>query len=192
MIKAIIFDCFGVIITDGLQLLCDELAQKQPQQVRDLRSIIHAANRGIIASDESSAQISDALGITIDEYRQKVSAHEVKNQSLIEYIQGLRSSYRTGLLSNITVEGLARRFSNEELAQYFDVTVVSSEVGYAKPDREIYQIAAHRLGMTPGECVFVDDREPYCAAATDVGMQAIVYRDFAQFQSELQAVLKSG
>jgi HAD superfamily hydrolase (TIGR01509 family) len=84
---------------------------------------------------------------------------------------------------------LGRRFQLSELADLFDVVVASGDIGYAKPEAAAYEITADRLGVRLDECVFVDDREPYCEAARGVGMQAIVYRDFAQFQAELQAML---
>ncbi len=42
-------------------------------------------------------------------------------------------------------------------AQFFDVVVFSCEVGYMKPDREIYQLCLERLGENPHDCVFVGD-----------------------------------
>ncbi|MCA9327640.1 HAD family phosphatase, partial [Candidatus Saccharibacteria bacterium] len=56
-------------------------------------------------------------------------------------------------------------------------------------EREAYMIAAEKLGVRLDECVFVDDREGFCDAATSVGMHAIVYTNFAQLRTELEALL---
>lgn len=42
-------------------------------------------------------------------------------------------------------------------APFFDVVVFSCEVGYMKPDREIYEICLRKLGESPENCVFVGD-----------------------------------
>lgn len=42
-------------------------------------------------------------------------------------------------------------------ASYFDVVVFSCEVGYMKPDREIYELCLKQLGENPQNCVFVGD-----------------------------------
>ena len=189
MTKAVIFDCFGVILADALSVLCAELELQEPDKVQEMRSIIHAANKGIIAPEDSTARVAQLLGMSIDQYRTRIREGEVRNQPLLDYIKSLRSDYKTAMLSNITVQGATRRFPNNELAEYFDVVVISSEIGFAKPDEEAYLITAERLGVTPEECVFTDDRAGYCEAARMVGMQAIVYEEFPQFRQQLTEVI---
>lgn len=189
MIRAIIFDCFGVILTDALSVLCAELEPTAPEKVAEMRALIHAANRGIISAEESTARVSELLGITVQQYRERISSGEVRDQKLLDHIRLLRQTYKTGMLSNITVQGIERRFPNNELDQYFDTVVISSEIGYAKPDAEAYQITAERLGLSPDECLFTDDRPEYCEGARQVGMQAIEYHSFPQFWQELTEVI---
>lgn len=189
MIKAVIFDCFGVILADALSVLVAELAEREPEKVDEMRGIIHAANRGIIDPVASTQQVAELLGLTVEAYRQRISDGEVRNQPLLDYIKQLRKNYKTALLSNITEQGIMRRFPDNELAQYFDTVVISSAIGYAKPDPEAYLITAERLGVEPAGCVFTDDRPVYCEAARMVGMQAIDFKSFSQFKPELEALL---
>lgn len=186
MIKAIIFDCFGVILTDALQVLHDELKQKNEVAAEELRSLIHASNRGIMDPVESTQRAAELLGISVDEYRDKITKGEVRNTPLLEYIPELRGKYKTALLSNITVQGIERRFPDNELSNYFDEIVISSDIGYIKPDREAYEITAKRLGVAPEECVFTDDRMDFCIAASETGMKSIEFRSFDQFKTELE------
>ncbi|CAN5382484.1 hypothetical protein BH09PAT4_BH09PAT4_07880 [soil metagenome] len=188
-VKAIIFDCFGVILTDALSVLCTELEARDPKKVVEIRALIHAANRGIIAPEESTRQVAELLGTTVEQYRTRIREGEVRDQYLLDNIKTLRSRYKTAMLSNITAQGIQRRFPDNELAEYFDVVVVSSEIGYAKPDAEAYQITAERLGLEPKNCVFTDDRPEYCEAARQVGMQAIEYSSFTQFWCDLTEVI---
>ncbi|HEX3646811.1 MAG TPA: HAD-IA family hydrolase [Pseudonocardiaceae bacterium] len=70
----------------------------------------------------------------------------------------------------------------------FDTVVISGEVGVAKPDRRIFQLAAERLGLEPAECVFVDDLAGYVLAAVQVGMVGVHHRDVATTLDELSVL----
>jgi putative hydrolase of the HAD superfamily len=78
----------------------------------------------------------------------------------------------TGLISNSWV----RDHYTDEITALFDVAVISAEVGMHKPQPEIYELAAKRLGVAPADCVFVDDLRENCAGAEAVGMTAILHR----------------
>jgi putative hydrolase of the HAD superfamily len=189
MIRAIIFDCFGVVISDALEVICARLRQTDPQAANQIRDIVHASSRGFVTPQESSRDIARILGISYEQYRQQIADGEIKDIELLEYIRGVRGTYKTALLSNIGAGGLARRFNDGELEQYFDIVVVSGEIGYAKPEAQAYEITADRLGVRLDECLFIDDRDGYCEAARGVGMQAMLYQDFARFKREFEALL---
>ena len=44
-----------------------------------------------------------------------------------------------------------------------------------KPDPAIYQLLCERYGLTPAECLFVDDNADNCEGARIAGMQAVHY-----------------
>ncbi len=187
MIKAIIFDCFGVLITDALQALRD----KYPDKSEVVTDIIQQGNRGYISSHDASMQIAAVLDIPYETYRATLASGEVKNQELLAYIKQLRPQYKTGMLSNIGRESLWRRFSDDELSEHFDAVVASGEIGHAKPEPEAYTITAQRLGVEPEECIFIDDREPYVTAAQAIGMQGIVYEDLQTFKQQIEQLLNT-
>lgn len=56
----------------------------------------------------------------------------------------------------------------------FDGIVFSYECGYAKPDREIYELALQKAGVKPGQALFVDDHLPYVQAAMDYGIPSVL------------------
>jgi HAD superfamily hydrolase (TIGR01509 family) len=59
------------------------------------------------------------------------------------------------------------------LLDVVDAAVLSCEVGTAKPDPEIYQIALRSLGVPAADAVFLDDQPGYCAGAAAVGVRPI-------------------
>lgn len=189
MVRAILFDCFGVIITDSLKVVVEELEQTDPQAARQVVDIIHANNRGFLAPVESNKQIADVLGISVDAWRRRVDQGEVKDERLLAYVTGLRRDFKTALVSNIGRESLERRFDDKELRDSFDAVIISGDAGFVKPEAEIYLLAAKKLGVPPDECIMVDDRERHCAGAEHVGMRAVLYRNFAQGKRDLEHIL---
>jgi HAD superfamily hydrolase (TIGR01509 family) len=189
VIKAIVFDCFGVVISDALEVLSGKLRETDPAAADRVSELIRNSNRGLVDPAESSRQVAAVFGMSYEQYRAAIAAGEVKDAKLMRYIVELRRGYKTALLSNIGAGSLARRFSDQELTRLFDAVVASGDIGFIKPDAEAYRITAERLGVTPEECIFIDDRQPYCDGARSVGMRAICYQNFAQFRNELEAQL---
>jgi HAD superfamily hydrolase (TIGR01509 family) len=189
VIRAVIFDCFGVVISDALSVLTAELADKDPAAAAQVHALLAQSNTGLLSSEESSTQIAGIFGLSYEQYRARIQEGEIKNQQLLDYVTELRRTYKTALLSNIPQYSLSRRFTEDELGRYFDVVVASGEIGYAKPQAQAYEITADRLSVRLDECVFIDDREPYCEGARAVGMQAILYQDLDQFRTELEQLL---
>lgn len=189
MLKAIIFDCFGVIIIDAFTMLYSETAKGNQLVIDEAIAVINATSRGQMDVKESRTKVAALFNMSEPEWSQKIDTMENRNQPLLDFILELKQKYRTGLLSNTTKGGLDRRFSEKELNQHFDAVIASGEYGYAKPEAEIYNITAEQLGVDPIECVFIDDREDYCRGAKAVGMKAILYLDFVTLKQELIAIL---
>jgi putative hydrolase of the HAD superfamily len=57
------------------------------------------------------------------------------------------------------------------------VSILSCDVGMKKPDSGIYLLACERLGVEPGECLFIGDGDSReLTGATNVGMTAVLIR----------------
>ena len=72
-----------------------------------------------------------------------------------------------------------------QLKRFLSWDFVSWKTGVRKPDPQAYLGAAHKLGVPPQRCLFVDDREKNCAAARAVGMPALRFRDAASLRADL-------
>ncbi len=191
MIKAVIFDLFGVLVTDPLEQMIAPMRATKPELVREIVGVVTAANRGIISTETSRNAVARLLGITPEEYVHRMKHLEVRDTDLLTYVEELRKTYKTALLSNVGRQGLEARISLEEQATYFDAVVASGMIGYAKPEAEAYGITADKLGVRLDECVMVDDREDYCEGARSVGMQAILYKSLAQLKRDLAVITMS-
>jgi len=91
-------------------------------------------------------------------------------------VRDLNGTYRLSILSNADLTLRGRLEHEMKIHHLFDDIVCSAEVGMAKPEAGIYTLAAERLRLPPGECVFVDDLDTNVEAARQVGMQAVLFR----------------
>lgn len=185
MIRALIFDYFGVIRLTGLRSAYVRLGGDLSKDEAFVTDVTTAANYGFI--DDADQQLADRLGIDVDQWRKAVLRMPANDPELLGYIEDLHASkrFKIGLLSNAGKDALTDYFAPGEPAKYFDVTLFSGEVGLAKPQAAFYRLMAERLGVEPQECVMIDDRDEFCKGAAYVGMQTIRYKDFASFKREL-------
>ncbi len=97
----------------------------------------------------------------------------------------IQMGYKLGIIANQKL-GTAERLENWGLRQYFDVIVSSAEIGYAKPDKRIFEKALEMAGCTARESVMVGDRlDNDMIPAKALGMRTVwIKNGLAQYQSE--------
>ena len=109
-----------------------------------------------------------------------------------------RGGKRMALLTNNVREWEPLWRSMLPVDEIFELVVDSAFVGMRKPEPEIYRLTLERLrahdpeklgDLEFTECVFVDDVEVNCAAARELGINAVHFRDNAQAIAELRAAL---
>lgn len=188
-IKAVIFDCFGVLVGDGLAITREELA-RDPSKMALFQQAVDGANSGRITGEQSKAMIADILGITTEQLGRRTGASMAHNVHLLSFIRSLRPDYTTALLSNVARSSLEKRFSRQELDEHFDQVFRSCELGMVKPDPAIYRYALNSLGVEPTEAIFVDDNPDYVAAAQAIGMHGIIFRSTDQTIADVEQLLK--
>lgn len=192
MIKAVIFDCFGVLAGSSYREIYQRAGGDLVKDRDFLDNILASANAGFMSSTEMQQQVADRLGLRPEVWEEKVRLGELPNGALLAYVSELKQrGYKTAVLSNANVGTLQRKFSPEQLS-LFDALVVSAEVHVLKPDPRIYELAAERLSVETNKCVFTDDNPNYAEAATQTGMKGIHYVDFQSFKAELEILLGKG
>jgi len=91
-------------------------------------------------------------------------------------ISGIKASGRgVYVLSNYPEELSGRHWPKFRFLPEADGYIISALEKLAKPDPSIYKLLFSRFGLTPGECLFIDDRPSNVEAAKGVGMQAVLF-----------------
>ncbi len=197
---ALFVDFGGVLTTsvwDSFDAFCREhgleqgavkaLFRDDPAALADLREL----ETGRIAEAEFERRFAERLGLEeaidlIDSMFRGMLPEPI----MVEAVRAARrAGVRTGLISN---SWSTDHYDRELLAELFDDTVISGEVGVYKPEPEIYLLACERLSVKPAACVFVDDLRENCDAAEAVGMMAILHRDPERTVAEIERLLGMG
>jgi putative hydrolase of the HAD superfamily len=111
------------------------------------------------------------------------------DHDVVELARRLSTRYKVGVLSNTTVLLEDDLLARHGIHDMWHLIVNSARVGVAKPDARIYQIAAERAGVPPGECVHIDDLENNVRGAETAGFQGVHYRgDFEELVRSLKAL----
>ena len=114
--------------------------------------------------------------------------HWIADLEAAPTLQRLKSDgLKLGVISNFD-HRLYRILDGLDLTRYFDSITISSEAGYAKPRREIYDAALGRLGVTAREAMHVGDSEHLdFVPAAALGMAAVlVDREAAQSEPSIE------
>jgi len=69
-----------------------------------------------------------------------------------------KAEYKTALIANVDDVSARNVIAFCDLEDYFDVMVISGEVGIEKPDARIFHLALDRLGVRAGNAVMVGNR----------------------------------
>lgn len=187
MVKAILFDCFGVLVTDAWLPFKARHFGHDPALYEEASDISQQANLGVISHDDFVNKIAGLSGKSFKEV-ERVMSSNVPNEPLFDYIRELKKTYKIGFLSNIAADYLNRMFTPEQLG-LFDATSLSFENGYVKPQPEAYEEMARRLDADASQCVMIDDQERNITGAREAGMQAILYENLDQLKTDLNKLL---
>jgi putative hydrolase of the HAD superfamily len=68
-------------------------------------------------------------------------------------------------------------YPRQDFTDLFDAVVISGEVGMRKPEPRIFRHAVSLLGVSPAECVFIDDVQANVEAAIACGMTGLRHTD---------------
>jgi putative hydrolase of the HAD superfamily len=149
---------------------------------------------GQIDPDDVWVWVIDRLGLTPDDRPALESdfwAGDRVDDRLIDYFRGLRPRLKTALLSNAWTSLRAALKDQWHIADAFDVVVISAEVGLAKPDPRIFELALAQLGLAPEEGVFLDDMQENIDAARLVGLRAVKFTDTEQAINDISRLIDS-
>jgi putative hydrolase of the HAD superfamily len=203
-IKAIGFDLFNTLITadkgavdEAVRRLITGLRQNNFSFDEDLFQITYKETAlGFIKKAQSDgiethnrfwiSATLQKLGYPIDPDDDKIAKSLDKYFSAffdychlipgtVSMLKQLKPDYRLGLLSNFTHAPACRELLNYfELTKYFNLILVSGELGYRKPHPEVFNRLVKRLAVERDHMIYVGDNlEADVVGALNAGIKPV-------------------
>lgn len=193
MIKAIAFDCGNVILSNSwddpvFEKFCKEIGisyRKASQIFRKHyngrlkfgRGSEYDFFRDLLKSSSKKLKIESAKKL----YYKKIHAKKA-----FSIVKKLYRRYPLYTLNDEAREWMDYRIKKFKLKKYFRGFITSAFVGYAKPDRRIFEIMLKKAGCKPEEVIFIDNDPQLVKAAREIGINGIIFRNEKQLINSLK------
>jgi len=195
-ISTVIFDMGGVIVWTHWEHATEPLgraAGMAPEQVLEtvLNSDTHLAYmRGEIDTGEFASSVAASLDIKMpaDELMGHWNSILAPNLEALPLLERVKGKHRLVLGSNTDEEHYKRSAELQPALALFADTLLSYELGHCKPDTAFFTSGLEVLGVSPDECVFIDDVAENIESATSLGITGIRFESMAQVELELETL----
>jgi putative hydrolase of the HAD superfamily len=204
-IKAVLWDFGGVLTTSPFEAF--NRFEAENGFPKDIIRTINSTNpdTNAWAQLESAAILVDEFDSTFAD-EAKALGYEIRGRDVLALLSGdirpnmvkaleiIKQSHQVACITNNvktgTGPGMARNAkkaqSVADVMAMFDLVVESSKVGYRKPNPKIYQFTCESIGVTPDECLFLDDLGINLKPAKAMGMRTIKVVNAEDAISELE------
>ncbi len=195
-IKAVGFDFSGVIelyppgrlLTTIAELFHIPLEKFQTEYFKQ-NHLSHVQNQNfadVVAKVASTFSDDNQTEEKIKNIIQERQNKSRLNTELISWFFTLKQKgFKVGILSNYTTD-LTEKLKRNGIYNLVDAVVVSSEIGFQKPDKEAFTVLFERLGVLPEETIFIDDASRSLEKAEEIGYHPILFKDNEQLRKDLQ------
>lgn len=193
--KAIIFDCDGVLVNTeilsaqafrtvyarhGLTISHADFIQRIGLKQADIIKVLRGAEGGLLPPEGDAELTREVLGLIRD--------HVQPTAGIADLLHGLRLPFCVA--SSSDVPRIRLSLSTAGLIGHFEGRIFSSSmVSNGKPAPDLFLLAASQLGVDPADCIVFEDSIAGITAARAAGMYAVGYTGGGHLPPEHRARL---
>lgn len=182
-----IFDCFGVVISDVSTLFMNKYITDAAEREYMCKQVFRNVDTGAIPHERMYEIVSERYGINLPTVKSEWASYECVLNDTVEIIKQLKSQGHTVvLLSNAAVEYIDYLFDKFGLFKYFDKLFVSAKYGYAKPDKELYEICVKSFDEKFDKIYFTDDNPNNLVNLEQFGITPVLFTDINNVRKMLE------
>ena len=182
--SAIVFDLGQVLLRFDYKYFVEKVNRHKAgiwrtlfQHYKNNYEIHRDFEKGLISEKYFISRMLDFLDHTIDEetfckYWSDIFSF---NDDVIALLPTLKKKYKLYLISNTNSIHKKYGYQNYEFLKLFDKLILSHEVKFIKPEKEIYLEVQKVSGFPSEEHIFVDDILEYVDAAKSLGWDGIQF-----------------
>jgi glucose-1-phosphatase len=182
--SAIVFDLGQVLVRFDYMFFVkkvnrhkDRIGEKFLELYKNNYDIHRDFEKGKTSEKKFIAQMLDYLEHCVDEvtFCEYWSDIFSFNDDVIALLPILKKKYKLYLLSNTNSIHKKYGYQDYEFLKMFDRIFLSHEVGFIKPEEEIYRAVEKVSGLPSNEHIFIDDIKEYVDTAKKIGWDGIQF-----------------
>ena len=176
IIKILVFDLGNVLLPFNWEKAIKHLEEINEDSGRRFLQVLSSEifstyEKGRISTKQFCQEVISILDIKVDlpDFKHIFSDIFKANTELIRLLPILHKRYPLFLLSNtceMHIDWIQKHFS---LLENFDELLLSYQLGYIKPEEEIFREVLKRSGRLPDEHLYIDDIFEYIEYAKGMG-----------------------
>jgi glucose-1-phosphatase len=190
--KLLVFDMGHVFINFCWDTVCDAFAKRagipreQFGKVLDYMETL-GYEKGKISTERFLSELNEQLNLQLDcaEFTQLWNLTFEEDRDMRLLMDHLAQRWPLYLLSNTNENHFGYLQERFDVSRNFRELILSYEVGYTKPEAEIYEEVLNRSGYAAADCLLIDDLEANIRAANHLGLNTILYRGIDDLQNRL-------
>ena len=113
------------------------------------------------------------------------SSHFSEEPGMEPVVYALTQLHRVVLFSNTNTAHVAHIKANYQVFGHVHAAYLSHELGLVKPDAASFLKLLEIEGLSPEDCIFIDDRAENTAAAAALGMRTVTFAGRDAFLADL-------
>ncbi|PIQ84752.1 MAG: hypothetical protein COV75_00490 [Candidatus Omnitrophica bacterium CG11_big_fil_rev_8_21_14_0_20_63_9] len=194
--EVVFFDLGGVVVDVESDRLMHQLSQLIGKSFEDVQAAVYHKELllpfelGQIAARAYYEGLKGQLKFswTYEQFVRGWTGIFSENLEVRQIMERVRKRHKLLALTNTNTLHLEYIKTQVTAAPLFHDWVASCEVGYRKPDPQIYLAALERAGnIRPQQAVYIDDRPELVEAGREVGLTAIRFENGRQLEADLRA-----
>jgi glucose-1-phosphatase len=196
-IELVMFDLGNVVFSFDHMITCNKLSKHSKKDSRYIYDFIYKSdlsknyNTGKISSADFFSMISDKLDLdlTFNEFNLAWIEIFQLNEGIGKIIHWAKTHSEIAILSNTDEMHFNYIRNKFEIIRDFDYIFLSYEIGYLKPQKEIFEYVINKTGILPENIIHIDDIREFVDAANKSGINGIFYKDIKTLKNNLETLL---
>ncbi|MCB1085305.1 MAG: HAD family phosphatase [Chlamydiia bacterium] len=165
--KTLIFDLGNVLVDFSHEKMFSQMAAVTGIPSEEVHSLLFEERtglqyeRGLITTEEIYALIKTKATLSFEmpellDAASSIFSPKIEMERLVHKLKTI--GYRLIVLSNTFKPHIDYISNNYSILPYFDYRIYSYEVGFAKPEPQIYKLALKYAECPPKEVYYIDDK----------------------------------
>ena len=194
MIKNVVLDMGNVLLSFDPHMILDKVCENEAEKKLIFQNLFESeewimGDRGEITNEQRYDLVKKRIPESMHEKLKECVSHwDIFMEPIAGAKEFIRQCKEQGMkvyvLSN-ACNKFYEYFPKHYDMDIFDGIMVSSKVRLIKPDVRIYELLCSTYGLTPQECLFIDDKLENVEAARRVGLHAVLFEgDYEAIKEE--------